>query len=311
MSLLPEYALTPDLFLDDGKSASLRPIFFAWLRYGLIRNLHAGQWREVLKNANLSPAAKETFKWFNAHHRLISCAKCLPPPGPSTPEQWLEEAVKSHTNRSLSAVVAHESTYGEISDGVPVVSPSNFFDYDCLKPATSLAMNYDIDQYCNALKNVFRRSPEVSFIDPYIDPMQFEYKHFPKLFRCIKDHRNSSESKIRINIHRMNGRGRKDGRPITINDENQWREIFHEWDVSLKQLDLAAEIYIWPKFQSRYFLCSFFGILAGKGFKSNPNNNEIHHWARLERDQVDKVRQNFEPNGNTNDRVCNFRIGQI
>lgn len=306
MSLFPEYALTPDLFLEEKNAASLKRIYKDWLRHGLVRNLYDGQWRTYLKNSNLSPIGKEVLKSLMKPNRLLTSDPCLPKPGPANDQDWCREALKSHGNRSLNAILATKEVLGEFESNPLLVTSEDYNDHDELYPGQSLNLKYSVDEYCQALENVFRRATEVCFIDPYINPADKEYREdFPKIFNSIKKHRHRSEARIRIQIHLWN----ENSKIVKTNDK--WQQDFEDWGSKLRILGLSADIYLWSKFQSRYFLCNFFGLSTGKGFKSNKNSKETHAWTKLGDKHADDIRRDFETNGNGSkqDLIHRFTIG--
>jgi len=291
MSLFPEYALTPDLFLEEKNAASLKRIYKDWLRHGLVRNLYDGQWRTYLKNSNLSPIGKEVLKYLGQPNRLMISKSCLPNPGPTQPQDWCQEALKSHANCPLNAILVTDENLNEVESNPLIVSSENYSERDELRPKQSLKLKYSVDEYCHALINVFRRSPLVCFIDPYINPDKSEYRDFPKIFDAIKNYRHPSDGPIKIQIHLWDD-------PRLVKSKVAWQNTFEPWGSRMRNHKLSADVHLWSKFQNRYFLCSFFGLAAGKGFKSNKNSEETHHWTRLEKEHADAVGQDFETNGN-------------
>jgi len=292
MSLFPEYALTPDLFLEEKNAASLKRIYKDWLRHGLVRNLYDGQWRTYLKNSNLSPIGKEVLKSLMKPNRLVTSDPCLPKPGPANDQDWCREALKIHGNRSLNAILATKEVLGEFESNPLLVTSEDYNDHDELYPGQSLNLKYSVDDYCQALENVFRRATEVCFIDPYINPAHIQYREdFPKIFDSIKKHRHRSEARIRIQIHLWDD-------PSLDKSKVAWQKTFEPWGSRLRNHKLSAVVHLWSKFQSRYFLCNFFGLSTGKGFKSNMDSNETHAWTKLEKEHAEAVGQDFETNGN-------------
>ena len=113
MSLLPEYAVLPEVFeaTGDGACVNLRSVFELCLREGIVRNLHSGRCRHSLVQnlTALSPAGQKVFEFLDKSGRLISCPKALPK-APSTSEDWCREAIASRQHRDLSAIFAEKAT---------------------------------------------------------------------------------------------------------------------------------------------------------------------------------------------------------
>ena len=313
MSLLPEYALLPEVLeaAGDGSCGNLRAVFELCLREGIVRNLHSGRWRQSLvKNLPaLSPAGRKVFEFLDKTGRLISCPKALPKP-PDTSEDWCREAIASRQHRDLRAIFAEKATAAQFATEPIVMGMDEAIERAALRPAKSIALRFHADDYCRQLAPLIRVAREVCFIDPYIDPRDPLYHDgFLKILSLA----TTSPFRPRIEIHRKSEyKPRRGNQPaIEYCAEKDWLPIFDGWHRQLSAWRLRADVFIWSKFQSRYFLTNHVGLIAGKGFKSDPGKKERHHWGRLEREDYDGVRGDFNSLGNSSiyDRMCQFSIG--
>ena len=310
MSFLPEYALLPEVLEATGEVAciNLRSVFELCLREGIVRNLHSGRWRHRLVQnlATLSPAGQKVFEFLDKSGRLISCPKALPK-APNTSDDWCREAIASRQHRELRAIFAEKATAAQFAKEPIVMGTDEAIERAGLRPANSIELRFHADDYCRQLAPLIRVAREVCFIDPYIDP---GHSHYRDGFLKILGLATTSPFRPRIEIHRMSAVG-SGSKKQELCSENDWRPIFDCWHRQLVAWDLRAEVFIWSKFQSRYFLTNHVGLMAGKGFKSDPGKKERHHWGRLERVDYDGVRRDFNSLGNSpvHERKCQFNIG--
>ena len=313
MSFLPEYALLPEVLeaTDDGASGRLRSVFHMCLRDGLVRNLHSGRWRQrmVQKMPALSPPSREVLEFLIKSGRLRPCRKGLPGP-PESSAEWCREAIASHEHRNLRAVLVERSTAVQFPEQPLVLATDDPFERGDISPDESAELRFHVDDYREYLAPLIKVAGEICFIDPYINPNHAHYRHgFLEILKLATDNSNRPPNEI----HRMSEyEPRRGNQPVReLCSEKEWRPIFADWHHQLVAWKLKVDVHIWSKFGSRYFLTNHVGLLAGKGFKSDPAKKERHHWSRLKREDRDSVRSDFNSLGNspTYEHRCQFSIG--
>jgi len=309
VSFLPEYALLPEVLeaTGDDSRESLRSVFELFLREGIVRNLHKGRWCRHLteRQKMLSHGGQKVFKFLVESGRLVSCPEGLPKP-PEASEDWCREAIASRRHRDLRAVFAEKTTASQFTEEPIVVVLDEAIERNDLRPAKSIKLRFHVDDYRRHLAPLMQVAREVCFIDPYIHP---GHAHYRKGFLEIIKLAASNPYRPRIEIHRMSEVGYKQ----ELCSEREWKPIFADWHRQLAAMRLGAEVLIWSKFASRYFLTNHVGLNAGKGFKSDPSKEEPHYWTPLERTHRDHVRGEFNSLGNSSVkgrvRKCQFSIG--
>ncbi len=303
MTFLPEFAILPEVL--EARGDNLRSVFELCLREGLVRNLRKGSWRQNLAQRleALSPAGRKVIESLWKSGRLLSCPSFLSSP-PETTEEWCREAIASRGHRDLRAIFSERSTAERFAEECLVVPTDDAVERENLRPAQSAALRFHIDDYRDHLLSLIRVAREVCFIDPYINPRHFHYRDgFLQILKLA----NHNPHRPRISIHR-----KSEDRPgHELCSEANWGPIFDTWHRRLAAWKLQVEVFIWSRFQSRYFVTNHVGLDAGKGFKCDPSREERHHWCRLSRQDHEGVLRDFDSLGNspTHKLHCKFNLG--
>ena len=121
MSLLYEYALTPDIFdtsfyaHEDVGTARFEHLKDIFLEEALARNLRKGEWLSLFKNESRSWHRRgiELVKKMAKQNRLRTAEVALPR-APDNDVEWCREALASHGLQPLTGIITSRHIIDEI-----------------------------------------------------------------------------------------------------------------------------------------------------------------------------------------------------
>jgi hypothetical protein len=79
----------------------------------------------------------------------------------------------------------------------------------------------------------------------------------------------------------------------------------------LQDIGLVASVFIWDDFHDRYLITDLIGLLMGNGFDITKNPDAITTWARISREDREKIQREFDyPNNVFHKLYGIFKIGR-
>jgi hypothetical protein len=139
------------------------------------------------------------------------------------------------------------------------------------------------NDYLHHLRLVFCHANSIMFIDPYIDPVKYNYREFFRLLEGV--------SKIDIppciEIHMCN----LNDTCVTEYEQDFRRKLSH----TIKTYKLSVDVFVWDKFHDRYLISNIIGINLSNGFDISDIHNEMATWTRLGRSVRDDIQREFDP----------------
>ncbi|NIA11682.1 MAG: hypothetical protein GWP10_18660 [Nitrospiraceae bacterium] len=309
MSLLSEYALTPDIFDSTSYSSDeigrthLQHLKEVLLNEGLVRDLRNGAWHSLFID-NIRPwhlRGKELLKKLITQHRLRLFPE-VRDNEPTTDREWCQESLASHKIDPITGIITTSKVAANFRDKREVASIDRLSSahwWAIQSPSVRLART--TEAYKENLKLVLRCANSIMFIDPHLDPTRKNYGEFISLLEAMYDR----EPAPLIEIHRVCYYGSGSRRKLFTPSE--WKKRFHdEWDSRLQNVHLSVKIFIWDDFHDRYLISDLVGINVPNGFDTTKRNSKTT-WTRLGRNDRDDVQREFEDNGRHTLR-CNFTV---
>lgn len=296
MPLLAEYAITPDVFditsysTEEVCGLHLRTIREVLMDEGLVRDLRAGEWRNLLREQDRPwhRWAKEIVKKLATQGRLIEFPPALPAV-PASDSGWCAEAVASHEREAMLGGVIVTKNVKDLYPDERVVER-----IDKLSSASwwtnrspSARLNRKLADYLGHLEPILRCANSLQFIDPHLDPTRRGYKGFPDLLASI------GQQRPLIEIHRVCYTGSGANRQIL--DGAELERLFRGTVLgALRAAGLKAEVFIWDDFHDRYLLSNLIGVSMQNGFDTTGKAADPTTWSRLGRQQHDDVQREFD-----------------
>jgi hypothetical protein len=309
--MIAEYAITPEVFSPSAYATPeasrhyLSALKDGLRSRGLVRNLYSGGWlRFVEENRDRWDMSriKELLKII-VRDRLCDSPACSDSV-PSTPADWCQEALESHTVSPLQGIIADQPT-ADLYDGENLIAPATQLTEKTwwLGGKNSVELKRSTEAYLQALGPTLRHSKSIMFIDPHLDPKRDDYQDFVELLKAC----GTRTPAPKIEIHRVCYSG--SGRERQIVSETEWRQRFDSaLGKPVRQMGLQVEVFLWDDFHDRYLISNLIGILIPNGFdtESNPSTTR---WARLDREHRDSVQKEFHPAGQKHTLRNQFVIG--
>jgi hypothetical protein len=298
MTLLTEYALTPDVFdqsfYSSGEVADihLQHLKEILLQEGLVRDLRAGDWLRLFSNNNRPwhKRGNELLKKLVTQKRLNQCEPALST-DPRRDEEWCREAIASNTDSPLNGIVSTPAI-AESFRGEPLVAPINKLSSApwWTGRSHSVRLTRNMTSYLDNLKLILQCSNSIMFIDPHLDPTKPGYRDFVRIILSI-----AGRSPVPlIEIHRACYFG--SGRLRQLISNNEWEQHFRQsFAAPLRLPRLSVEVFIWDNLHDRYLISNLLGIQMGNGFDASRNPGDITTWTRLGRAQRDDIQREFDP----------------
>jgi len=319
MSLLSEYALTPDIFDSTSYSSDeigrihLQHLKEILLDEGLVRDLRNGAWHSLFMD-NIRPwhlRGKELLKKLITQHRLRLFPEILDNE-PTTDREWCQESLASshkidpitgHKIDPITGIITTSKVAANFRNEREVVSIDRLSSahwWATRSPSVRLART--TEAYKENLKLVLRCANSIMFIDPHVDPTRKNYGEFISLLEVMYDR----EPAPLIEIHRVCYYGSGPGRKLFKSPE--WKKRFHdEWDSRLQNVRLSVKVFIWDDFHDRYLISDLVGINVPNGFDTTKENSKTT-WTRLGRNDRDDVQREFALGTERHKLKCSFTV---
>ena len=298
MTLLYEYALTPDVFDSESYkseelgTARLELMKDVFLQEALVRNLRDGEWQSIFSNKGRPWHRRglELLAKLVKQNRLSQIQAILPDT-PLSDVDWYNEALGSHDIDALTGIIATPEVVRLVNECPILGNTDRLGSSQCwTKRRSSVRLARCSDAYHDQLRLIMRHAKSVMFIDPHLNPTKRQYSDFLNILRLAAGRRPSPLLEIHRVIYIGTGRGRE------IIPGEQWKESFSsEWNRPLQETGLQAKIFIWDDFHDRYLISDVLGIAMGNGFDTSSNLKDMTTWTRLGRDARDDIQKEFDP----------------
>lgn len=298
MSLLYEYALTPDVFdvssysHEEVGTARFEHLKEVFLQEALLRNLRAGEWLSLFRN-NERPWHKrgiELLKKMAKQNRIRLVEKALQNP-PTSDVDWCREALASHRLNPLTGVISTAMVVNDVGPKpilgrIDRLGSSNC--WTCRNSSVRLLRcraNYE-DQ----IRLIMQCANSVMLIDPHLDPSQTRYRDVLPLLLLAGNRQPAPLLEVHRVIYVSSGRNRQ------LINSAEWEDRFRNaWSNRLSAAGLKVEIFIWDDHHDRYLITDLIGIEMGNGYDTTSNPNEITTWSRISRKDRDDIQREFDP----------------
>ena len=314
MSLLADYAITPDVFdvtsylNEEVCAARLETIREAMLTEGLVRDLHDGRWRSLFRSGirQWHRRGKELVSKLATQGRLVRFQPALASV-PADDQGWCAEALATHTKLPFTGGTIVTKL---VKDAYP--SDRLVARIDRLNSASwwatrgpSVTLTRTLADYQKHLNPILRCSNSILFIDPHLDPERWGYRDFGMLLEQAGARTPAPE----IEIHRVCYQGSGSARNFPLEDDNNY--FRHRFNNKLGQLmrtaGLRAKVFIWDDFHDRFLISNLIGISLPNGFDTG-GAYQTTRWTRLSRSDRDNVQREFDPVSRNHELRAKFSI---
>ena len=296
MPLLAEYAITPDVFditsysTEEVCGLHLKTIREAMMTEGLVRDLRAGEWRNLLREHGRPwhRWAKEILKKLATQGRLIEFPPALSA-APANDREWCAEALAAHEQRPMRGGVIVTKN---VKDHYPDERIVERIDKLAVAPwwasrSPSVRLNRNSAEYREQLEPILRCANSLQFIDPHLNPERPGYREFPELLAAV------GRQKPLIELHRVCYSG--SGRNREILDAVELEGLFRDTLAGpLRAAGLKAGVFVWDDFHDRYLLSNLIGVSMQNGFDTSRKAADRTTWNRLGRQEHDSVQREFD-----------------
>lgn len=311
MSLLYEYALTPDIFdksfyaHEDVGTARFEHLKDIFLEEALARNLRNGEWLSLFKNGSRPWHHRgiELIKKMAKQNRLRAAAAALSDV-PGNDVEWCKEALASHGIQPLTGIITSRHIIDEIGHDSILGGMDRLGSAPCWTcRGASVRLKRCLLDYESHLHLVMNTANSIMLIDPHLDPTQRRYASVLPILLLTKNRRPAPL----IEVHRIISIG--SGRNTQIINSTDWETRFRqEWISPLSDANMQVEIFIWDDFHDRYLIADNIGVKMSNGFDVSSSSNDMTTWSRVSRRDRDDIQREFDPASNRHKLWHRFKV---
>ena len=309
MSLLADYAVTPDVFdINSYSSEEVCGLHLSTIRHvmmdeGVVRNLRAGEWGSLISSPNRPwhRRAREIVKKLATQGRLIEFPTQRPA-SPSDDREWCHEALATHQLQPMMGGVIATRAVKDAFASERVVEQIDRLSRApwWTRRSSSVRLDRKLGDYRHNLSPILRYANSLLFIDPYLHPDRVGYREFPKLLAGAG---RRSPAPL-IQIHRVCYVGSSASSSFP-----DFEPKFRKWlERPLRAAGMSAEVFIWDDFHDRYLLSNLMGISLPNGFDTSRKPDDRTTWTRLGRDERDDIQREFEPASQRHTLRARFKL---
>jgi hypothetical protein len=312
MSLLADYAITPDVFDVTSYSGEevcglhVQALKDVLLSEGMVRDLRGGEWRALLSNDHRPwhVRGKELVRKLASQGRL----RQFPPMsnGPPTSDvEWCAEALGTHAAVPLTGgviVTEHVKAEFETESTVARIDRLHATPW-WIGRSSSVSLVRRLQDYMNHLDPILRCANSIMFIDPHLDPTLRRYREFKDLIIGASGRPRAPT----LEVHRVCYEGSGGGREILQGAEVEQR-FRATIETAVRSAGLRVEVFVWDQFHDRFLISNLVGISMPNGFDTSGNPRDITRWTRLGRADLDDVQREFDPVSRRHDLRHRFLI---
>ncbi|MBD2517945.1 hypothetical protein H6G93_23785 [Nostoc sp. FACHB-973] len=302
--MLAEYSLGSCIFDIDcyvGDDKERRQLCYSKLKElkeiileeeALVRDLRDGAWSKyVLNHPSKDPNTKYIIEKLRLRKVKAAKATALP----SSHDEWCQEAVDSHKNEFLNAILISQKTAANFPGMPEVCSIEKLSIARWLQThSCSVRLKRNIKEYLKYLGVVLNQSKMIKFIDPYFDPdpQRKDYSDFHHLITAAR--RDIKEPNKNIEIHLVKKFLEADA-----------KKQFQTLSPALKNANLTAQVFFWSDFHDRYLITDLIGISLNNGFNTD---NTLTTWTKLNKSDRKDINDEFIPNVGKKSLVGNHQL---
>ena len=294
MSLLADYAITPDVFDTNSYSSEevcrlrLSRIRRVMMEEGLVRDLRAGEWRRLYTDTGRKwhRRAGEVVRKLATHGRLIEFPSELTTA--TNDREWCAEALATHEREPMKGgvivtrPVKDKFPRKRVVERIDLLTRASWWT----RRSTSVRLDRKLSDYEDHLRLLLRHANSLQFIDPHLNPRRRGYRDFVKLLTANDRRRRPPH----IEIHRVQYVGSGANRDFPNFEPIFRRALTHD----LRHAGLSATVFIWDDFHDRYLISNLIGISLANGFDTTGKPDDITTWTRLGRVDRDDVQREFD-----------------
>ncbi|WP_414755634.1 MIT C-terminal domain-containing protein [Anabaena sp. CCY 9910] len=287
--MLAEYALGSCIFDIEcytGDEKERRQLCYSKLREikeiileeeALVRDLRNGAWSKYVSNY---PSKHSDTKYIIEKLRLRKVKAAKATTLPSSHDEWCQEAVDSHINETLNAILTSQKTAENFPGVAEVCSIEKLTIARWLQThSCSVRLKRNIREYLKYLAVVFNQAKMIKFIDPYFEPTRKDYSNFHDLINAAR--REAKEPKKLIEIHLKH----------TL-EEAKAKQQFQILSPTLQSANLTAQVFFWTDFHDRYLITDIIGINLNNGLNTD---NQLTTWTKLSKSHRNNINDEFKP----------------
>ncbi len=244
----------------------------------IVRDLRDGAWSKyVLNHPSKHPNTKYIIEKLRLRKVKAAKATILP----SSHDEWCQEAVNSHINEPLNAILTSQKTAANFPGIAEVCSIEKLSIARWLQThSCSIRLKRNIQEYLKYLGVVLNQARMIKFIDPYFDPDPGKsYRDFHHLITAATI--DIKEPKKTIEIHLVKKCSEADA-----------KQQFQNLSPVLKNANLTAQVFFWDDFHDRYLITDIIGINLNNGFNTD---NKLTTWTKLSKLNRNNINDEFKP----------------
>ncbi|MEH2286344.1 MIT C-terminal domain-containing protein [Nostoc sp.] len=243
----------------------------------LVCDLRDGAWSKYVLNL---PSKHPNTKYIIEKLRLRKVKAAKATALPSSHDEWCQEAVNSHQNEFLNAILISQKTAANFTGVAEICSIEKLTIAKWLQThSCSVRLQRNINEYLKYLGVVLNQAKMIKFIDPYFAPDGQSYKDFQCLIMAAK--RDTKDPKKLIEIHLKH----------TV-EEAKAKQQFQILSPTLKNANLTAQVFFWTDFHDRYLITDLIGINLNNGFNTD---NKLTTWTKLSKSDRNNINDEFKP----------------
>mgnify|MGYP001439642880 CR=1 FL=1 len=326
--MLEEFAITPEIFWDDGTYPYLDKLLtFIW-KYGMIADLNDGKAlsngiSQLIKNNEVEGLSVDSIiKQLKNNNRIIDC----PPSGdPQNPGEWLDLAISSPKKTEFFGVIASGETlksrnltsdpfYISFPEGIKFGGNQN---WQFFTESESVQIIKSIKCYQNTLAPILRNAKKIHFIDPYFNCWEQRYINTINIIHQLLNANSQTQKKIFIHAGYDGEKNWFPGSRTSFKKGiTMWRD---KVDDLAKSSTHKFSIVIWKikpypnntRFHDRYILTDQCGIIVPYGFDCFNMQGAETIWSMISNTQRVRLLAKFDEefnNGSSNSK--SFQAGE-
>ena len=295
--MLSEYSLGSCIFDIDcyvGDDKERRQLCYSKLKElkeiileeeALVRDLRDGGWSKYILNLQKQKHLNihQNTKYIIEGLRLRKIQAAQATKLPSSHDEWCQEAIDSHRNEPLNAILTSQKTALNFPNVAEVCSIEELTIARWLQThSCSVRLKRNIQEYLKYLEVVLNQARMIKFIDPYFDPDPLtgkSYRDFHHLINAARKDIKAAKKNIEIHL-------------VKKFSEADAKQQFQTLSPTLNNAHLTAQVFFWDDFHDRYLITDIIGISLNNGFNTD---NTLTTWTKLSKSDRNNINDEFKP----------------
>lgn len=291
------------------------------LEEAIVIDLYDGKWRDFTNRirGKHPMVTKHIIKELYNRGQLVSVQRSNQTK-PSDDIGWCQEALAFDVDhQTLRGIITSRSTKERFKDQQKISAIEDLYTFDkdllpnwWVTRSSSVRIQRKMDSYLSTLTTVFKYSASLRFIDPYIDPIQDNYRQFYEFIQEIG--RLNSTAEIEIHVCRVKNARLDSGEKIPDFEEyfeRYKKDFVQEMNSQLSGLSINLNVFIWrKKFHDRYLISNWSGISLPYGFDVDIENPTPTYttWTRISQLDREKIDNEFDTSPTYKTQYRSFRF---